>query len=121
VELHANSTLAEFKEIRKEWKTKKKEEEAQRKADEERARQAEARSASDGQSHRNYENGQVRTATGPQAAMGAGCPQLPPLAYGTAVSGQSQPGYGAPSPAIDGMPQYVKPLSLSLSQNSNDI
>lgn len=42
-----------------------------------------------------------------------GGPQLPPLGYaGAPVSGQSQSGYGAPSPAVpDGMHKYV-PIRL---------
>ncbi|KFA77044.1 hypothetical protein S40288_04731, partial [Stachybotrys chartarum IBT 40288] len=69
-------TPEEFKEIRKEWKQRKKEEEAQRKADEERQRQAAAAQAA--------QNGGPDQ--GPDGSQAAGYPgsrnvQLPPIGY----------------------------------------
>ncbi|KAI9890149.1 MAG: hypothetical protein M1814_004430 [Vezdaea aestivalis] len=70
-------TPEEFKEIRKEWKQRKKEEENARKADEERARNA-------AQSHMDHHNpadgpqGQPPVAYNPQGRPG---PQLPPIGF----------------------------------------
>jgi hypothetical protein len=83
--------LVEFKEIRKEWKQKKKEEEANRKADEERARSGEGRVEPSGEGQ---VYGTVRTPIG----SGPG-PQLPPITYGSPTSTAAQSSYGAPSPA----------------------
>ncbi|KAF2457813.1 hypothetical protein BDY21DRAFT_284931 [Lineolata rhizophorae] len=96
-------TPEEFKEIRKEWKQKKKEEEAARKAEEERHRQAEARNVAEGGSDPAY--GQMRGPMGGPPNMPGG-PQLPPIGYAPAASGQPQPTYGAPSPAMESMGQY---------------
>merc|ERR1712000_86950 len=60
-------TPEEFKEIRKEWKARKKEEENQRKADEERQRQADPRG---GEQHDQQPYGQMRTPLGPQPSPG---------------------------------------------------
>lgn len=96
--------IAEFKEIRKEWKAKKKEEEIQRKAEEERQRAADNRNVQEGSSDASV-YGHLRTPIGPPPSMGG--PQLPPIGYAPAASGQSQPSYGAPSPAIEGISQYA--------------
>ena len=101
----ADSNITEFKEIRKEWKAKKKEEEAQRKADEERQRQADPRG---GEQHDQQPYGQMRTPLGPPPSMGG--PQLPPIGYPPQQGGApSQPQYGQPqpSPGMDSMGQYV--------------
>ena len=45
----------------------------------------------------------MRTPLGPPL----GGPQLPPIGYAPSASGQSQSAYGAPSPAMEGMQQYV--------------
>jgi hypothetical protein len=113
--------IIEFKEIRKEWKAKKKEEEAQRKADEERAR------ASD--QNRGHENGaeapvygQMRQAVG-VPGQAPGHPQLPPIGYQPAASGNSSgPQYGTQSPGLaEGMAQYFTPTSNAYtSLNTNN-
>jgi transcription factor CON7 len=106
-------TLAEFKEIRKEWKAKKKEEEAARKAAEER-QAAERQNAPEGSSSAQvYGAGPMRTPLGPPI----GGPQLPPIGYGGPPgSGQSQSAYGAPSPAMEGM-QYVTSSTLNFGES----
>ncbi|KAF2431203.1 hypothetical protein EJ08DRAFT_587614 [Tothia fuscella] len=82
-------TPEEFKEIRKEWKAKKKEEEAARKADDERQR--------DGRPVEQHDQnapvyGTMRTPLGPPPSMGG--PQLPPIGYAPGpAGGQSQPQY----------------------------
>ncbi|KAF4628067.1 hypothetical protein G7Y89_g10084 [Cudoniella acicularis] len=90
-------TPEEFKEIRKEWKARKKEEENQRKADEERARAvavggapAEGQPASDGPPA-GYQPGQRSV-------------QLPPIGYqpGAQVPGQ----YQAPSGGVQQLQEY---------------
>ena len=93
------SCYTEFKEIRKEWKAKKKEEENARKQDEERARQEAARNGQDGgppQGPPQY--GQP----GMMPPHMAGGPQLPPIGYQPAsqAPGQYQP------QQVDGAPQY---------------
>ena len=95
-----NILFIEFKEIRKEWKQKKKEEEAARKAEEERQRAQEdpVRNPAQGSSGPPF-HGQLRTPLGP--------PQLPPMPYTPTSGTQAQPAYGAPSPAIDNLSQYV--------------
>lgn len=88
-------TTLEFKEIRKEWKARKKEEDNQRKADEERQRSTGGGSQGDGQS---AEAAQAPTGQ----AYGAGVrPHLPPIGY--APAGSQAP---APYPAaVDQMYQ----------------
>ncbi|KAI9725306.1 MAG: hypothetical protein M1828_003321 [Chrysothrix sp. TS-e1954] len=97
------NVLTEFKEIRKEWKTRKKEEDGARKADEERQRQAvqqgqpmEGHGAPEGApQHHSASNG-----------YGQGPRQLPPLGYAPA-SGQVPTQYTqAGAPQMDGLPQY---------------
>jgi len=97
--------LIEFKEIRKEWKAKKKEEEAARKADEERQRQEQARNAQEHGQEQPGAYGQMRTPIGPPPQMGG--PQLPPIGYAPAASGQAPAQYGTQSPSIEGMAQYA--------------
>jgi hypothetical protein len=82
----AKRTPEEFKEIRKEWKARKKEEENQRKADEERARAAAV--SADGQP------ADGAPAPGYQANRSV---QLPPIGYqpGAQVPGQYQPTSGS--------------------------
>ena len=78
-------SLTEFKEIRKEWKARKKEEEAQRKAAEEAERQRQAQAQAAAQAAAQAQNG----GPDPQAAEGQGTPsyptgrqvQLPPIGY----------------------------------------
>lgn len=79
---------AEFKEIRKEWKARKKEEEAQRKAEEERQRQAAAAAAQNG-------DPQGTDGTPTSSYPGSRPVQLPPIGY--------QPGQYPPPSA--GVPQ----------------
>jgi transcription factor CON7 len=109
--------ITEFKEIRKEWKAKKKEEEAQRKADEERQRQqndnrtAEQQNASDQPVY-----GHMRTPIGPPPTMGG--PQLPPIGYAPSAGGQSQPQYAQQSPAMENMAQYASNTQLYSNGNN---
>jgi transcription factor CON7 len=91
---------AEFKEIRKEWKARKKEEENQRKAAEERERAAAAQAA---QAQAQAQAGQVdgsapadpSQAAPPPSYPGGVRPQLPPIGYQPA-DGQVPGQYGAP-------------------------
>ncbi|KAF2661248.1 hypothetical protein K491DRAFT_483109 [Lophiostoma macrostomum CBS 122681] len=102
----AKRTPEEFKEIRKEWKAKKKEEEQQRKADEERQRAADPRAPHDnGPDAPVY--GQVRQPVG-MPGQAPGHPQLPPIGYQPAASGNtSGPQYGTQSPGLaEGMAHY---------------
>ncbi|KAL9053871.1 MAG: hypothetical protein Q9162_004518 [Coniocarpon cinnabarinum] len=102
-------TPEEFKEIRKEWKQRKKEEENQRKADEERARQQAA------QQQPQHPDGPHTTgpdgAGQPQHASAGGygqggVRQLPPIGYAPA-SGQVASQYSGQAQAgMEGMPQY---------------
>lgn len=90
---HANIfSFIEFKEIRKEWKARKKEEENARKADEERARAAAV--PADGQG----ENAP------PGYPQGARSVQLPPIGYqpGAQVPGQ----YHAPAGGVQQLQDY---------------
>ncbi|KAB2579949.1 C2H2 finger domain transcription factor CON7 [Lasiodiplodia hormozganensis] len=102
-------TPEEFKEIRKEWKAKKKEEEAQRKAEEERQRQAEQqRQAQNNEANNSNPEtpiyGQPRAMAQP---VQMGGPQLPPIGYAPAASGQAPAQYGTQSPsAIGEMAHY---------------
>ncbi|KAI4226524.1 MAG: hypothetical protein L6R36_003120 [Xanthoria steineri] len=76
---HGNKrTPEEFKEIRKEWKQRKKEEEAQRKSEDERQRGSQGGQSVDGQS-----NDPAQTPTGQNYAPGAR-PHLPPIGYAPA-------------------------------------
>lgn len=115
--INANATLLEFKEIRKEWKAKKKEEEAARKADDERLRQGEGRSAEQHeQSGPVY--GNLRTPLGPPPSMGGpGGPQLPPIGYAPPSGGQSQPQYQAQG--VEGMAQYATNTNQIYSNGNN--
>jgi hypothetical protein len=93
--------VAEFKEIRKEWKARKKEEDNQRKAEEERHRAAAQASAGDPQS-----------ATDPAAAGAAQAyppgvrPQLPPIGYTPGQPGQPQGHYPPQPNGMEQMQQY---------------
>ncbi|KAK7712738.1 hypothetical protein SLS57_007692 [Botryosphaeria dothidea] len=103
-------TPEEFKEIRKEWKAKKKEEEAQRKAEDERQRQAEQQRQA--QNNDNTNSNPETPIYGQPRAMGQpvqmGGPQLPPIGYAPAASGQAPAQYGTQSPsAIGEMAQYA--------------
>lgn len=80
--------MTEFKEIRKDWKARKKEEENARKADEERSRVAQASAQNGG--------GQRPDGT-PTSAYDSGSVQLPPIGF------QGQ-GYPAPPPGSVGQP-----------------
>jgi hypothetical protein len=87
--------IIEFKEIRKEWKARKKEEENQRKADEERARAAAA--PTDGQ-------GSADNGPAPGYQQGGRSVQLPPIGYqpGAQVPGQ----YQAPAGGVQQLQEY---------------
>jgi hypothetical protein len=108
----------EFKEIRKEWKAKKKEEEQARKAEDERQRQSDGRGAPPDQHDQSTPvYGNMRTPLGPPPSMGG--PQLPPIGYAPGAGGQSQPQYGQPSPAMEGMGQYAT-SNTQLYTNGNN-
>lgn len=87
-------SCVEFKEIRKEWKARKKEEENARKADDERARQQVPQAGPGDQ-----------PADGPQSAGYAPTRsvQLPPIGYG-AQNGQPQ--YSAPPDGVQQLQGY---------------
>lgn len=89
-----NGDSIEFKEIRKEWKARKKDEENQRKAAEDRERQAAAQAQAQGGP---VEGGAPTDPQGGQPPSYAGGvrPQLPPIGYQPAenqVPGQYAPG-----------------------------
>jgi len=72
-----------------------------RKADEERQRASDepVRAAGNPSQAGPYGHGQIPRPLGP--------PQLPPMSYSSPSSGaQQQAGYGAPSPAMEGMSHY---------------
>ena len=122
------SRHAEFKEIRKEWKVKKKEEEAARKAEEDRRMQAHARAAAEaggaggppggpggpgGPADQNL-YGQMRPHVSGSGPMGgpAGTQLPPPIGYAAAQAATTtQPGggvvYGPPQTPIESMAQYA--------------
>ncbi|KAI9789363.1 MAG: hypothetical protein M1833_002427 [Piccolia ochrophora] len=91
----------EFKEIRKEWKARKKEEDNQRKADEERQRAAQQANQVDPQNP-----------TDPAQASSANSyppgvrPQLPPIGYQPGQAGPVPGHYAAPANGIEQMQQY---------------
>jgi transcription factor CON7 len=94
--------LTEFKEIRKEWKARKKEEENQRKAEEERQRQA-AQAAGQSEPQNSTEPAQASSASTYTPGIR---PQLPPIGYQPAQAGQVPSGhYQAPPSGIEQM-QY---------------
>jgi len=86
----------EFKEIRKEWKARKKEEEAQRKAAEERERAA----AQAAQASQVDAPGPSDPSQGQPSAYAPGVrPQLPPIGY-QAADGQVPSQYGPPGGSV---------------------
>lgn len=85
----------EFKEIRKEWKQRKKEEEAQRKAEEERQRNAATAAQNQGQEPGSVDGGQAPPGYPSSRAL-----QLPPIGY--------QPN-AYPGPPSAGVPQQSLP------------
>lgn len=92
LDVDADCSCSEFKEIRKEWKARKKEEEAQRKAAEERERAA----AQAAQANQVEAPGPSDPSQGqPPAYAGGVRPQLPPIGYQPA-DGQVPSQYGAP-------------------------
>ena len=106
----ARLTLAsvEFKEIRKEWKARKKEEEAQRKAEEERLRQAAQQAAQQAVAQNGTSEPQTADPTQPPTTYASrGAVQLPPIAYTTST-------YPPSTPA--GVPQQPLPDSYSAQQ-----
>ncbi|KAI3337290.1 hypothetical protein HD806DRAFT_518190 [Xylariaceae sp. AK1471] len=84
-------TPEEFKEIRKEWKARKKEEEQQRKAAEEQERQRHAQAVSAAQAQNGGADPQGTEAGQPSSSYASR--QLPPIAYGP--PGQYPPTTGA--------------------------
>ena len=84
----------EFKEIRKEWKARKKEEDNARKADDERARQAAQAQHVDGQGPPDGPHVQ-----GPPYQQNGGRPSLPPIGY-QAAEGHPQGQYGQQPPMV---------------------
>ena len=89
-----NLVSIEFKEIRKEWKQRKKDEDAARKVDEDRTRAVHHQAGPQGDGHANGDGAQAQ-----------GVRQLPPLGYAPA-SGQVPAQYAAPGANMDGMSQY---------------
>lgn len=89
----------EFKEIRKEWKARKKEEENARKADDERQRQAQQQAGVDGQAPSDAGQPGQGSQYPPQVR------QLPPLGYQPAA-GQVGGQYPQPGSMAENMPQY---------------
>jgi len=81
------TTATEFKEIRKEWKARKKEEENARKAEEERQRAAAQAQQVDGQA------GDAHQVQAPGYQQNGGRPSLPPIGY-QAADGHGQGQYG---------------------------
>lgn len=79
----------EFKEIRKEWKARKKEEENARKAEDERARQAQQAAQVDGQP------GEPHQVQAQGYQQNGARPSLPPINY-QAADGHAQGQYGQP-------------------------
>lgn len=82
-----NIDVTEFKEIRKEWKARKKEEENARKQEEDRARVAQAQSSQQVEGQPGEHPGQG------QGYQQNGRPSLPPIGYQTA-EGPNQGQYG---------------------------
>lgn len=82
------TVIAEFKEIRKEWKARKKEEENARKAEDDRQRAAAQAGQVDGQPPEGHQ-------VPGQAYQNGGRPSLPPIGYQSA-EGQHQGQYGQP-------------------------
>lgn len=89
-------TPEEFKEIRKEWKAKKKEEEHARKQEDERAR-AEGRSVGDG----TPTSATAQYVPAHMLTHGMGGPQLPPIGYAPAP-GQAPAQYASGQSQVDG-------------------
>jgi hypothetical protein len=87
--LNTTNYLIEFKEIRKEWKARKKEEDSQRKQEEERNRAQAAASQVEGQPE------QPQAGQGPSYQPGSR-PQLPPIGYQSAQAGDVQSQYPGP-------------------------
>ncbi|MCJ1441438.1 MAG: hypothetical protein MMC23_001925 [Stictis urceolatum] len=90
-------TPEEFKEIRKEWKARKKEEENARKAEDDRARTSMGGQGVDG----NVTDGSAQTPT--SAQYSSGVRQLPPIGY-PAPGGPVQGGYPASSEGMSAYP-----------------
>ncbi|KAL8699578.1 MAG: hypothetical protein Q9201_005925 [Fulgogasparrea decipioides] len=84
----AGPRTGQFKEIRKEWKQRKKEEEAQRKSEDERQRGSTGGQSVDGQAH-----DPAQTTSGQNYPPGAR-PHLPPIGYAPAA-GAMQPQYAS--------------------------
>jgi hypothetical protein len=93
--------LTEFKEIRKEWKARKKEEEQQRKLEEERQRAAQAQ-ANPADNQNSTDNNQAPPGYPQQS--GRAQVQLPPIGYqpGAQVPGQ----YQAPPGGVQQLQEY---------------
>ncbi|KAI1919896.1 hypothetical protein LOZ66_004859 [Ophidiomyces ophidiicola] len=89
----AKRTPDEFKEIRKEWKARKKEEENQRKAAEERERAVVQGQSGDNSAPTDPSNGSTAQQGQPTSYAGPVRPQLPPIGYQSA-DGQVPNQYG---------------------------
>lgn len=87
-----NFDAAEFKEIRKEWKARKKEEENARKQEEDRARAAQAQAQAQAQQGVEGQPGE-HPGPGQGYQQNGGRPSLPPIGYQTA-DGPNQGQYG---------------------------
>ena len=101
----------EFKEIRKEWKARKKEEENARKADEERQRQAQQAQQVDGQPPDGH---QVQ---GQPYQQNGGRPSLPPIGY-QAADGHPQGQYAQQPPMVYGQQNGQMPQGYPNYPNS---
>lgn len=98
--------VAEFKEIRKEWKARKKDEENQRKSeDRQRAGQG-----SQVESPNPADGGQGSPASSYPSGVR---PQLPPIAYAPGQGGPVPGHYGTPANGIEQMQQYNSPIYSS--------
>lgn len=101
------SDCVEFKEIRKEWKARKKEEENQRKVEEDRQRQQAIQQPPQHPDTPHTSGPDSQAQQHPSAGgYGQGVRQLPPIGYAPA-SGQVAGQYGGQAqPGMEGMPPY---------------
>jgi hypothetical protein len=99
----AKRTPDEFKEIRKEWKARKKDGESQRKAEEERQRAA----AAPGGHVEPSPNGADSAQTSPVSSYASGVrPQLPPIGYAPSQGAPVQQSHYPPVNGIDQLQSY---------------
>ncbi len=94
----------EFKEIRKEWKARKKEDDNQRKAEDERMRHQVTQQQPPQVEGQSNPDGIQQSPSGVYPAQGR--PQLPPLGYAPAAGTVAQQ-YGQAPAGMDVIPQYA--------------